>query len=250
MQRLVAHPVPVIVAGALVSVALCLLIEGLGAHYLEAPAWQKRVRDAIWILAYAVPLCLILYALLHSFRRHERRELLATIVCSYFSLILVFAGVYYSIAVAGDLEDAQDKYAYYRAVGANLPPDGATRVWRLADQRAFRGIDSRLWSGVDWVPSRFVGVVTLPVEDLIAAARRPIEDVIEFQPDARPTVLGDCLYFSVVTMTTLGFGDITPQLWYAKMAVASQSLSSMVLFVLALGMVFGGWWSSGAADDV
>lgn len=39
----------------------------------------------------------------------------------------------------------------------------------------------------------------------------------------------DAVYFSVVTATTLGFGDIAPKHWFAKFLVSSQVLSSVFL---------------------
>lgn len=41
--------------------------------------------------------------------------------------------------------------------------------------------------------------------------------------------LGDCLYFSVVTATTLGYGDITPVTSWARMLAALEAIAGMVL---------------------
>jgi voltage-gated potassium channel len=48
--------------------------------------------------------------------------------------------------------------------------------------------------------------------------------------------LVDYLYFSIVVMTTLGFGDISPVLPAARIAVAVQCLTSYVLFALMVGV--------------
>jgi len=40
----------------------------------------------------------------------------------------------------------------------------------------------------------------------------------------------DCFYFSTTTMSTIGYGDITPQKWYSRMAVSLEQL--MVIAIL------------------
>eukprot|EP01095_Lingulamoeba_sp_RSL-Kostka_P017660 TRINITY_DN9329_c0_g1_i2.p1 TRINITY_DN9329_c0_g1~~TRINITY_DN9329_c0_g1_i2.p1 ORF type:complete len:271 (-),score=45.65 TRINITY_DN9329_c0_g1_i2:56-868(-) len=40
------------------------------------------------------------------------------------------------------------------------------------------------------------------------------------------------LYFSIVTMTTVGFGDLSPNLWYTKLLVMLQMLISIVYTVV------------------
>lgn len=45
----------------------------------------------------------------------------------------------------------------------------------------------------------------------------------------------DCLYFSVVTASTVGYGDIHPAAWWAKVAVILELVASFTVIVLALG---------------
>jgi voltage-gated potassium channel len=52
--------------------------------------------------------------------------------------------------------------------------------------------------------------------------------------------LVDYLYFSIVVMTTLGFGDIAPATPVAKLVVAMECLTSYVLFALMLGVITRG----------
>lgn len=55
-----------------------------------------------------------------------------------------------------------------------------------------------------------------------------------------PDILVDVLYFSVVLMTTVGFGDIAPLTPLAKAVVAVECLLSYVMFALAIGLVVRG----------
>ncbi len=50
----------------------------------------------------------------------------------------------------------------------------------------------------------------------------------------------DAFYFSIVVMTTLGFGDITPITLDAKIFVAFQCLISYVMFALMVGVITRG----------
>lgn len=58
-------------------------------------------------------------------------------------------------------------------------------------------------------------------------------DLLSHVPPVETVV--DCLYFSVVTASTVGYGDIHPAAWYAKLAVVAQLAASFAVIVLALG---------------
>ena len=46
-----------------------------------------------------------------------------------------------------------------------------------------------------------------------------------------------CLYFSTITITTLGYGDITPVGWAGQVATASEALLGVILIGLFLNSV-------------
>jgi len=48
------------------------------------------------------------------------------------------------------------------------------------------------------------------------------------------------LYYTVVTMTTLGYGDIVPQTWDAKLLLIVECLVSYVMFALVVGIITRG----------
>jgi len=55
-----------------------------------------------------------------------------------------------------------------------------------------------------------------------------------------PVHIVDTLYFTIVTMTTLGFGDITPHSPDAKLLVIFEALIAYILFALLIGTITRG----------
>lgn len=56
-------------------------------------------------------------------------------------------------------------------------------------------------------------------------------------------------YYTVVTMTTLGFGDIVPQTWDGKLLLIFQCLVSYVMFALMVGIITRGVISARDNDE-
>ena len=54
----------------------------------------------------------------------------------------------------------------------------------------------------------------------------------------------NALYYTVVTMTTLGFGDIVPHTWDGKLLLIVQSLLSYFMFAFMIGIITRGVTSS------
>jgi ion channel len=123
------------------------------------------------------------------------------------------------------------------------------RLFLLPINSHFEAWD-RLWSGVDWpifddgspnVARRDAD--HLPLDEIISASQLSEGKVIRFERNARVDVFTDCLFFSVVTITTLGYGDISPRTTDAKIASMVEVVSGVSLFAVALGMLFGNWWA-------
>ena len=50
---------------------------------------------------------------------------------------------------------------------------------------------------------------------------------VDISDPQRPFI--DCVYFSVVTITTLGYGDIAPQNWFGKLLTATEALAGIFI---------------------
>jgi hypothetical protein len=200
----------------------------------------------ILALAVLVPLIFVILTLIRAFKPRGRFKHLLIVIFSYFALLLAFSGAHYSMSAFGDRVDAEAKYRYYSDSANYLDPNG--EIVARIDSRAYSGIQRRLWSGVDWPDYRNNQLrdedrTPVPLEDMIEATKRPLDEVSNFQARGRFGVFGTLVYYSVVTMTLLGYGDIVPTAWYSKAVVSLQILSGFALFYIALMMVVSNWWA-------
>jgi hypothetical protein len=62
-----------------------------------------------------------------------------------------------------------------------------------------------------------------------------------FEGSHRPPSAGDCLYFSVITITTVGIGDISPGTDLARMVTVLEALVGQLYIVSVVAAVVGGW---------
>jgi hypothetical protein len=94
-----------------------------------------------------------------------------------------------------------------------------------------------------WKPNDYLAAF-----NAAAAVGQPVEPM--FKPESRLATFLDCVHFSVVTMTTTGYGDISPNRRYAKLAADVQMLAGVSVVIFALGMAFGGWWRHDPLDEL
>jgi len=59
-----------------------------------------------------------------------------------------------------------------------------------------------------------------------------------------PPTPSDLLYFSVITLTTVGFGDITPASEVARAVTVTEALTGQLYLVSVVAGVVGGWRSA------
>jgi hypothetical protein len=147
-----------------------------------------------------------------SFRQGSRLEVIQTILVSYFCLVCTFTAGYFALISLSDFTRASDEYAYVACQHAGR------RDCRSDEPRpALSGVSENLWTVVPEATTADAGVVK--------------------NKSARIPVLLDAMHFSVITMTTVGYGDISPQSHPARMASDIQALLSVALFGVALSVV-------------
>jgi Ion channel. len=203
-------------------------------------SFMSFIAVILWLLSLVFPITLVLLCLTVAFRSEPKRKQLANVLCSYFVLIIVFAGLYYSFSFIADYNDAMERYDFVNNHKNDLLEGNGEAIYLArSSSRAFSGIRERLWTGVDY--ALYSNHYTDDVNIWAKQSEIPMRDLIFFRPDARLSVFGDCLHFSVISMATVGFGDIAPTKWYSKLACDIQVILGQILFVVALGMLFSGW---------
>jgi hypothetical protein len=228
------------------------VVDVLGKHLMEID--RSSLPPSVIVGHFVAPVFLLLTmgvvagSVGSAFRRRDPQLLLLAAISAYFSVMVVFASMYYEMAFAGDLSDAILKYQNYRA-DALRHADGP----RYSDQRTLAGIERRFWSGVDWPvePGRYPGglppyLPSVTTAQMRVTALRPLNAVVRFIPEASLSIFGDCLHLSVTTMTTVGYGDIVPRSLGARFATDSEAVCNTLLLIFGLGIIFGRWRGPGS----
>ncbi|MBK8735292.1 MAG: two pore domain potassium channel family protein [Saprospiraceae bacterium] len=200
-----------------------------------------------------------------SFSAGTLEDGLSNIIHSYIGIILIFAATYYQCIVVGDYNDSINKeimYKMQRELKKEISPD--LTFMKVIDQRAFKGIVPRLWSGIDYPSMGLLfnhngkpnpdlrrtftnsGYDDLSIDQIerITNNINDFTEVCEYLPKNCKTVYIDCLYYSVICIATVGFGDISPNLWYTKLFTATEVLFGLTIFIFAIGFLFTKWTST------
>lgn len=236
---------------AILSIAVPIKFVDLSSKTWYMSANLDNIQGfGLMILFFCSPvLCFItsLFFFIDCFNRSGKIYIkLLKIVLTYSIMIFSFASLYYLESYMGDYNDARSKFYHYNEfyMLKNTKPIVEKKNkfisynYKLEDERAFRGINNRLWSGVDY--NYRTGEVEF-TDEIIANAENSddnIPEIIKYIPENRFDVYVDCLYFSTITITTVGFGDISPSLWYSKVTVALEVIFGQALIVLAVGFFF------------
>lgn len=192
-------------------------------------------------------------ALRLSFRREGPRRLIVTIATSYVVLSVSFASVYYALAAGGDYRDAELSYDFYALQREQIENgERVQALHRAGNERAFSGIRERLWLGVEEFAVAELGFeADFDPADYAAVTKADRKDVVRFCAGLRPRliVFFDCMHLSVATMTTLGYGNVSPRISSARICSDIQVLSSGLLVLVALGLALGSMHRSPAGAE-
>lgn len=240
-------PIRRLVIGVLTSFLLSVFSSFLLGHYLSGDTvWPGYIIGLMWLASFAAAAVFVALAIGMSFRgRHPIAEQVWVILVSYVGGILVFGGLYFSMALMGDRQYAAAHYNYYRNYAdsfANEVAAGQIAVVPFDGRdRAFAGIESRLWGTLDDdLPLTSLEFQKNPQAYRVSLARKhSFKDVAVFKPKAFWDVFLDCQHLSVMTMATVGYGNISPNAWYAKLATNLEALTGTSLLVVALALLLG-----------
>lgn len=112
--------------------------------------------------------------------------------------------------------------------------------------RAVKSADQQWWDAFPYLPTRLTALVLLPMllGALIVAFGgiylSTDGGVVDSQTPARPLMSElDAVYFSFVTITTLGYGDFHPVSAVSKWAVMGEVTSGLTMLAGALPLLIG-----------
>jgi Ion channel len=238
-------PTRFLIVGLLTSVLLSVGSSFVVGQYLnDLSAWAGLAVLLLWLASFVVAALVTVAALVLSFRRGlTTATQVRVILLSYLGAILVFTGLYFSMALIGDRDYAHAHYFYYRAYADSFKTQVSTHEIAVTpfdgNQRAFIGIEARLLGTLDdALPLASPDFQMNPQAYRVqSAGRREFEDVVRFKPNAVPWVLLDCLHLSIMTIATVGYGNVAPNAWYAKLATNAEALTGTALLVVALALL-------------
>ena len=172
-------------------------------------------------------------------KKSVRNTNLLFIVYSYISIVLMFSSIYFFVIFISDFRDAREKYWYLHDHQVAMTHGSTSEnVFNNINRFSFNGMNERLWSGVDY-PMNHISALD---EDIllykIRLSRDEFEKVVQYIPQNSFKVYLDCIHFSIATITTTGYGDITPRSWFSRLVANSETIIGQLLTVLALGMFF------------
>lgn len=238
--------------GAILSLGCVFALSSKGVHE-DRFTYETAVLIGTLLLALIIPVGLAVYTLITCIASRSKIEGLCILFLSYFMLILSFGSGYYTIAWVADSRDTADQYYYYSylyKIWRNT--ERADPPHRTQDDRAFKGMRRRLWSGIeDYArPYHFHKDINAPTRDILKQIEQynnlKSKDETDspfrwtkYCPDARWEVFFDCLHYSIVTMATVGYGDMVPQSRAAKIMTDFEIIAGQILFLFALGIVLG-----------
>lgn len=199
-----------------------------------------------WISFYGI-YGLVRYTML---QKHQGKRKLILVLVTYMYMIIGFANTYFLISYVGDCYDALHKFQNYY----NLSQSKETKEMmiqkdlRIPNSNALMGIKEKLWSGVDtkeqlqlWYP-KLVNEISdpLPVSFIFKGVEYTQPQVIKFMPKNKLSVYADCLYFSTITIATVGYGDIMPLSGLSKLLVCLETIMGQLLLALGIASAYSG----------
>lgn len=237
----------------LISIVVPIIFVELVSKYeqINFDILKNFVLIGLYLVAPILSISIAIYYFTMSFKNYSSiYKKILNIVGAYIIIILSFSSIYYMQICIGDRDDAISKYIYYGMYSNPLLKDNEvvneeknkliSNNYKMESERAFKGINYRLWSGVDYIDLGHRQEEVKFTDQIIANSDIPMNDlnrIIKFVPN-RINVYSECLYFSTIAMTTVGFGDISPNLWYSKLTVAVQMFLGQALILFTVGFFF------------
>jgi|GEM_PF-2174227 len=223
-------------------------------HFFEGSAWAVLWYVIVGIVL-VIPLLIIIGLQVYVFAKGTPR--FSRIIAAYIATVLCFAAFYTIVSIDGEWhtaeatydfatqiaphvgeEDGHDDEDHDHWIGAYLRPDGTYELGTNSD--AFAGTRSRVFwlrgEGIDYEID--LSDTNLTAREIQGIAALSEDESLRFHMHRGRTRILDMLYFSVATISTLGYGDIRPISDVAVAAVVVEVLMGLSLALLGVGFIF------------
>jgi hypothetical protein len=177
---------------------------------------------------FAASRVVLLSALLILAIRIRRREGRATVAALVFTAAAIGLAVLAALAGAQQLFDIVVSLEEATIVAAMMVTLGRT-IW------GWRSIDAATVLGVLCVYL----LLALFFADLYQVGSAVNAESLN-GVDGRPTS-SDCLYLSVITLATVGYGDVTPATSYSRAVAITEAMVGQLYLVSIVAAVVSGW---------
>lgn len=238
IRNLIPNWAKILSSGLLLAAVFILCLEIMVIFTQEEerlPKWISYIVSGLFYGVLLIWIARLIYIFVYLFQQNVKNRVLGDLAATYLSTIIVFSAGYYLISSLADYRHYMNEYHHYQ----NLPEQYKDIAYPN-DTRGFNGTKHSMFESIDGL-----------VEDVAVSYGKPVSPALKWQAvqttenvffpryltQKRRLYFLECFYFSVVTVTTLGYGDITPNFWFVKLAASIQSLLGVAIVAIGFGLI-------------
>ncbi|WP_143424289.1 potassium channel family protein [Geoanaerobacter pelophilus] len=236
-----------VLLSAFISIAVSITYPSKLNGFFNILYWDqiKTWQMIYFITPFAILVSAVSAGTYLCFKDSYKGYLLQIIVSTYVATIINFGCCQFNYYAMSNYNDLQSAHAYYQRLECFRKNNPNVNIQlRKENLLSLKGVE-RLWTenikqegNSDLV---HVDDKTL-VDTYVTLSKKRLPDTIEFRQERVPHILFECIYFSVTTICTVGYGDIVPTSKLSKSIVMVESLLGQLLLVVAVGRVFARSW--------
>jgi Ion channel len=196
---------------------------------------------------------------LKTFKKATKKAKIILIIHSYCTIIFVYSCIYFSSVLITDFVNQAGKAKYYDKLNQlkMTQPKFEVIYINYEGNNAFNNLNRKPWFGYDnfslislnelakkdtvfrkYYNAKKEGLnknILYNLHDNLRASQLLGSDnLIKFDNQSIGSVFLDCVYFSLITSTTIGYGDITPACEATKALVISHIILNLILLFVSL----------------
>ncbi len=224
-----------------ISAVLSLLFSIGSVIFIDPRENWSIFKGIIMIILYlsclTIPIIAVVISVLIAFQKRHKATQLQILLTAYVVIIIIFAGYYYSITYFQDYNDSIHRHINYETELIEYDSGLSNTIFTdFESERAFPEMRDRFWR---------LGEFSENINDEIRRIREivsiPIKEAIFLNKEKMLPIFINCLHFSVLSMSLVGYDTYTNLDWQIKLGNSLQILVGTFLLVVLLGMLFANW---------